>query len=479
MNQDPDVGEEIERRRRRRGLFWLSNSSLARKIVFFNLSALAVLAVGLLYINASRSNLDQYFVNSLASEAELVSNLIETQLPVGAPVNLGAGDGVDLDQLMSRLRLDLGAELYVFDTEQTQVIRLVGTKETSLQLQQSPTPVTDIVVGFWSRLNALFRGAKEVAPLDLDAMVLVAVPDALKGETQVIAEHFHMNGYVSAVAPIMQNDRAVGVVGLLKTGDAINQIIAQDRERMLQMFLVATLISIGLSLVLASIIASPIADLAAAAEVGGSQNRKRKTGARIRIPDYSGRPDEIGRLSKALRGMVSALYHRIATNEQFAADVAHEIKNPLASLRSAVGTMRLAKKDEQRLKLLEVIEHDVRRLDRLVSDISNASRLDSELVKEEQESFDLFTMLGNLSEHYREEVRSKQIEFITDLPRDPLIINGLEARLAQVFVNLISNAVSFCEEGDAIRLWARQRQNRVLIVVEDTGPGIPDEALLK
>lgn len=177
--------------------------------------------------------------------------------------------------------------------------------------------------------------------------------------------------------------------------------------------------------------------------------------------------------------MVTALYHRIDGNEQFAADVAHEIKNPLASLRSAVGTMRVAKREDQREKLLNVIEHDVRRLDRLVSDISNASRLDSELVREEQESFDLIQMLDNLAHYLGEQAQQKGVEFITDFPKDPIVIMGLEARLAQVFVNLITNATSFCEEGDAIRLWARKRDNRVVVVVEDTGPGIPEQALTK
>ena len=177
--------------------------------------------------------------------------------------------------------------------------------------------------------------------------------------------------------------------------------------------------------------------------------------------------------------MVSALYERIDANEQFAADVAHEIKNPLASLRSAVGSLRMVKKEEHRVKLLDVIEHDVRRLDRLVSDISNASRLDSELVKEEEEEFDLLHMLGNLSEYLGQQASEKGIDFISDLPDTKFMMRGLEARLAQVFVNLITNAISFCEDGDAIRVWARRRENRVLVVVEDTGPGIPDQALTK
>jgi two-component system sensor histidine kinase ChvG len=177
--------------------------------------------------------------------------------------------------------------------------------------------------------------------------------------------------------------------------------------------------------------------------------------------------------------MVTALYDRIDANEQFAADVAHEIKNPLASLRSAIGSLRFVQKPDQRDKLLDVIEHDVRRLDRLVSDISNASRLDSELVKEEEQAFNLLKMITNISDFMGEEARAKGVEFITDLPSEPIVIDGLESRLAQVFVNLLSNAISFCEDGDAIRVWARKRENRVLVVVEDTGPGIPEQALTK
>jgi len=271
----------------------------------------------------------------------------------------------------------------------------------------------------------------------------------------------------------------VGAVVLVDTSGDVARISAAERERVLQMFLIATLISIGLSLVLASTISNPLADLAAAAEIGRERNRRRSGGGRIRIPDLTARPDEIGRLSGALRGMVGALYSRIETNEQFAADVAHEIKNPLASLRSAVGTMRIARREDQRERLLEVIEHDVRRLDRLVSDISNASRLDSELVKEAQEGFDLVALLENLAQYLSEEAGKKGVEFITDFPANPVVVTGLEARLAQVFVNLITNAISFCEEGDAIRVWARRRANRVLVVVEDTGPGIPQEALDK
>ncbi len=253
----------------------------------------------------------------------------------------------------------------------------------------------------------------------------------------------------------------------------------RDRERVLQLFVIGIVLSLVLSMILASTIANPLVDLANAAERGRDRNARKMSPSRIRIPDLTARPDEIGHLSGALRGMVAALYERIESNEQFAADVAHEIKNPLASLRSAVGTMRVAKRDDQRETLLEVIEHDVIRLDRLVSDISNASRLDTELVKEEEEVFDLVKMLGNINEFLGRDAELKGINYITDLPSEPIDVQGLEGRLAQVFVNLITNAISFCEDGDAIRVWVRRREDRVLVVVEDTGPGIPNGALTK
>ncbi len=238
-------------------------------------------------------------------------------------------------------------------------------------------------------------------------------------------------------------------------------------------------ISIVLSLVLASTIANPLSDLSDAAEMGRDKNARKLSPTRVRIPDLTGRPDEIGRLSAALRGMVGALYDRIESNEQFAADVSHEIKNPLDSLRSAVSTLQRANTDDQRSRLYEVITHDVQRLDRLVSDISNASRLDADLVKEEEEEFDLLRTLRNICGYHAGEARAKDVSFITDLPDAPILITGLEGRLAQVFVNLLSNALSFCDAGDAVRIWARKREDRILVVVEDTGPGIPDDALTK
>ncbi|MFZ3585334.1 sensor histidine kinase, partial [Loktanella sp. DJP18] len=347
-----------------------------------------------------------------------------------------------------------------------------------LQRENGRTYITDALSHAWSALHDLVPSSQTDVPaaLSLDPTEVAAImQNGIDVRTQQTAEG---TNFIVAT-PFEQDGRAVGVVSIASAARELDDLVRREREQVLRLFLVSIIVSVILSLVLASTIANPLADLAAAAELGRDKNARKMSPTRVRIPDLTGRPDEIGRLSGALRGMVQALYERIEGNEQFAADVAHEIKNPLASLRSAVGSLRIVKKDDHREKLLEVIEHDVRRLDRLVSDISNASRLDSELVKEVEETFDLLKMLGNLNEFLGREAGANGIEYISDLPDQAIMMQGLEGRLAQVFVNLITNAISFCEEGDAIRVWARRRENRILIVVEDTGPGIPDGALTK
>ena len=351
---------------------------------------------------------------------------------------------------------------------------------SSAESDDSPTLITDFLSSVWTKVAVMLRGNSESPEERFARDIQALIGDSLTGITTVETGKAIDGSTIFAVAtPIAREATVVGAVAIVSAAGEIDQLVRSERERVLQMFVIATIVSIGLSLVLASTISNPISDLADAAELGRDRDKGQSAGGRVRIPDLTARPDEIGRLSGALRGMVNALYDRIDANEQFAADVAHEIKNPLASLRSAVGTMRVAKRDDQREKLLSVIEHDVRRLDRLVSDISNASRLDSELVKEEQTEFNLLQMLENMAQFLGEDAKKKGVEFISDLPEQGITVHGLEARLAQVFVNLISNAISFCQDGDAIRIWARQRETRVLVVVEDTGPGIPEEALGK
>ncbi|MFW8595800.1 sensor N-terminal transmembrane domain-containing protein [Cribrihabitans neustonicus] len=482
VSPDPAMAQEMQVKRARRGLLTLKGSPLTRKIITFNLIALTILVAGILYLNSSRQSLVAQRAGALVSEAMLVADVFEAELPSSGAVSLAAGDGIDPARTLAGLSLRGGVEAFVFDISGNLISHAKGVSRGDAlnalnENRRGRTLISDGLSALWPAAGS---SPAEGGAVPMEDRLRGLVERAVSGGTGIEAVVDTSGGTVfSAATPIVHNGRALGVVALTSPTGEIDTLVRGERERVLQMFVVALLVSVGLSLVLASTIANPLADLAEAAELGRDRNNRKSNPGRVRIPDLSARPDEIGRLSRALRGMVKALYTRIDSNEQFAADVAHEIKNPLASLQSAVGTLRMVKRDDQREKLMDVIEHDVRRLDRLVSDISNASRLDAELVKEQEEEFDLLTMLGNLNQYLGEDARSQGIDYITDLPRQPVMIQGLEARLAQVFVNLITNAISFCEEGDAIRVWARRRANRVLVVVEDTGPGIPDQALSK
>ncbi|WP_371170329.1 sensor N-terminal transmembrane domain-containing protein [Aliiroseovarius sp. 2305UL8-7] len=504
---------ELRDKRAQRGLISINRSPLARKIITFNLLGLVVLVAGVLYLNPFRDSLLIQRELGLVVEAELIADVFEAQLVQASDIQAAAPPDAseqpetaqsvatglapvdpeptvvpepDFAETLSDLHLPVGLEVFVFNADEALVARSVGvpkaepTPVDGLQREVGSTVITDLLNAVWEAVSGIVAKSGSDMPLDTEVMARTLYPGALSGATRVSNGVDENGGTVFSVAtPILKDGVPVGVVAITSAAGELDQLVRAEREQLLQMFVIAILVSIGLSLVLASTIANPLSDLAAAAELGRDKDTNSVRTGRVRIPDLTARPDEIGRLSGALRGMVAALYDRIDSNEQFAADVAHEIKNPLASLRSAIGTLRLAKKDEHRGKLLDVIDHDVRRLDRLVSDISNASRLDSELVKEEEEAFDLLNMLRNLTEYLSNEGSDKGVEFITDLPPHPIHIRGLEARLAQVFVNLITNALSFCDEGDAIRVWARRRENRVLVVIEDTGPGIPEQALSK
>lgn len=468
--------ERLKEGRGGRSIVGLNRSPLARKIIVFNLMALVLLAVGVLFMNPFRDSLALQRQLGMVRQAELIASVYEAHLRTGKI-------GFDFRTPLQDIELDPVLEVFVFDpTGQLLASRVGQGTGTLVTDPDQPTILTDFLEGVWDVVTVLFRQGRtdRTDTIDPADNARAAFEGARGGD---VVTRVTRNGegsiYFTVATPIRVADDLVGVVAITSNSDEIDRLVRYEREQILQMFFLAVVLSISLSLMLASTISNPLSDLAAAAEVGRDRNSRRVAPSRVRIPDLAARPDEIGRLSIAMRGMVSALYDRIDANEQFAADVAHEIKNPLASLRSAVGSLRFVKKEDQRAKLLDVIEHDVRRLDRLVSDISNASRLDSELVKEDEEEFNLLKTLSNLCQYLSQQAGEKGVDFIIDLPSDPISIHGLEARLAQVFVNLVTNAISFCEDGDAVRVWARRRENRVLIVVEDTGPGIPEQALTK
>ena len=477
------VEQELRAARDRRSVFALNRSPLARKIILFNLLGIVVLVAGMLYLNPFRDSLVLQRERALAFKAQLIADVLEERIAsFGSTIDTSRAD-----QALARIGLAEGLFVHIFAPDGTV---LSSSSDISVNparpvqgLVERPERImwiTDFLNRLWDyTADLITRDTGGAAPLDVQAQAQALIPEALSGATVLSRGQSPDGAIYLAVSAVDGSAGIAAVVAVSTAAGEVDDLVRAEREQLLQFFVVALLISIVLSLVLASTIANPLSDLADAAELGRDKNARKLSPTRVRIPDLTGRLDEIGRLSAALRGMVGALYDRIESNEQFAADVSHEIKNPLASLRSAVSTLQRANTDDQRSRLYEVITHDVQRLDRLVSDISNASRLDADLVKEEEEEFDLLRTLRNICDYHAGAARAKDVSFITDLPDAPILITGLEGRLAQVFVNLLSNALSFCDAGDAVRIWARKREDRILVVVEDTGPGIPDDALTK
>lgn len=291
---------------------------------------------------------------------------------------------------------------------------------------------------------------------------------------------------LSAAAPVQKIRQVMGVIVLTREGKAIEQAMNQIRFEILTIFMGSLSVTIFLSLYLAGLIGRPLKKLARAAEqIRHGQNRQ------IEIPDLSHRHDEIGELSLALRAMTHALWDRMDTIESFAADVSHEIKNPLTSLRSAVETAAIVKNQKDKDKLMEIIQHDVQRLDRLITDISNASRLDAELSRDEMVSLDIYLLLHKLADAHKNPMErsglrdnftgrsaddSPQIRVITQAT-PPIFVRGNETRLAQVFENLISNALSFSPEKGLVTITISVEKSNVRITVDDQGPGIPENKL--
>jgi two-component system sensor histidine kinase ChvG len=298
---------------------------------------------------------------------------------------------------------------------------------------------------------------------------------ALRGESgSAVRSDPQTGGLVISVAvPVQRYKQVLGAVMLSSGNGEIEEELRTVRLELLRIFGVALLVTILLSLYLAGTIARPIRRLADAAE------RARGRGARVEIPDLIGRGDEIGELSRSLRDMTDALWQRMSAIESFAADVAHEIKNPLSSLRSAVETVARIEDPVKRRRLMAIIQDDVERLDRLISDISDASRLDAELSRQEVSPTDIGAMLRalvDMHETTRADSAPHLVLELADRGRE-LIVPGIESRLSQVFVNIIANAVSFSPPDGEIRIRAGLDGRAVLVSVEDRGPGIPEDKL--
>ena len=517
---DPPLGRDDWAGRARRRLSRFFNryvfTSLTQRIVILNMGALVVLLVGIVFLNQFRDSLIEAREESLLTQGEIIASAIAARAGVDADaitidpdrlLELKAGESTypmpsptenldfsinpeDVAPLMTRLITPTRTRARLYDRDGIIIIDSARLYSRG-QILRGPLDEPDKSEG-WSpeALWLRFRNWFWQSDLPLyeetpggNGTAYGEVVQALTGTPAARTRRTDGGDTIVSVAIPVQRFRAVLGVLLLSTeaGD-IDEILEQERLAIARTFAVAAGVALLLSILLAWTIASPLRRLSAAA-----QRVRRGVNTREQIPDFSYRRDEIGHLSGSLAEMTEALYARIEAIESFAADVSHELKNPLTSLRSAVETLPLARKSEQRDRLLAVIEHDVQRLDRLISDISDASRLDAELARADASAMDLVELLKGFHATHKAledglEARDDTAglpELVLDLPkpdRRPLVVSGHEGRLGQVLANLIENARGFVpQDGGRISVRLRRKgDDEARITVSDNGPGIPE-----
>lgn len=481
-------------------------SSLTRRIVFLNLAALLVLLSGILFLNQFRAGLTEARIESLLTQGEIISGAIAASASVQTNtitidpdrlLELRSGESIaafedEEDALEFPINPELVAPVLrrlisptrtrarIYDQEGTLILDSRALYASGQILRFDLPPVEAVPAWYellWQRAKLWLRRGDLPLYSEVDGGNGRNYPEVVRALSGTPASEVRVTDQgeltVAVAVPIQRFRAVLGSLLLSTQGGDIDAIVQAERLAIFRVFLVAAIVTILLSILLASTIAGPMRRLAAAAD-----RVRRGVNTRGEIPDFTKRRDEIGHLSQALRDMTDALFTRMAAIESFAADVSHELKNPLTSLRSAVETLSLAKNEEQRERLLSVILHDIRRLDRLISDISDASRLDAELARQSSEPVDLWLLLDTVVAIARETATatSPTIELtVDDAFKDQLFVLGDDGRLGQVVNNLLDNACSFTGSDGSVRISAVCDDDDVVITIEDDGPGIrPD-----
>ena len=497
------------------------SSSLTRRIVVLNLGGLVVLMIGFLLLNQFRADIIAAREQSLTTQADIIAAAVAASAGVDtdaitidpdkllqlAPGQTAAPSQSDEEAIQFSINPErVGPVLHRLVTP-THTRARIYDSDGRLLLDSRSLSAHGVVVrsdlpdsaerrGLFDRLAGVVRNflATPSAPRPenpwlVDGMTVPEVKSALLGKTEVAARiNNEGETIVSVAVPIQYMMATRGALQLSTQGGDIDRVIASERWAIFRFFVVLASVMLVLSLSLANTIAEPVRRLATAAE-----RVRRGIRSREQIPDFTARTDEIGHLSRALREMTMALYSRLDAIESFAADVAHELKNPLTSLRSALETLPRVHADHSRDRLIAVMQHDVRRLDRLISDISDASRLDAELARGEASQVDVAALLRAVVAMSQDFPRANgtRIELSIESrrgrhPEADFLVVGHDSRLAQVVTNLIDNACSFSEPGGTVRVRlaraARSSENEppekwVVITVDDDGPGVPPHAL--
>jgi two-component system sensor histidine kinase ChvG len=489
-----------------------SFSSLTRRIVSLNVAGLLALVVGILYLSQFRAGLIDARVQSLVVQGEIIAGAIaasgtadsygstmdrEKLLELQPGENYGPVDegltGLEFSinpervaPVLRRLISPTKTRARIYDRHGYLILDSRNLYIPGEVVRLDLPPPDQAKPGFVRRAWYAFRSWLGRGDLPLYHEL---GPDAGKDYPEVAqamsgtksAYMVRVNDFgeviVSVAVPVQRFREVRGVLLLSTQGGDINQAVESERLQIVKLFVILLGVMVVLSMLLAGTIAGPVRRLAE-----GAERVRHRIRSRVEIPDLTSRRDEIGHLSGALRDMTSALYSRIEAIERFAADVAHELKNPLTSLRSAVETLPLAKTADSQQRLLAVIQHDVRRLDRLISDISDASRLDADLQRDEMAPVDLTRLLNTVVTVQNETQNAGRATVSLSFEGGgPLafVVPGHDSRLGQVVNNLIDNARSFAPPDSTVRIACRRLRDEIEIVIDDDGPGIRPEAFDK
>ncbi|MEH6753968.1 MAG: stimulus-sensing domain-containing protein [Alphaproteobacteria bacterium] len=461
------------------------SSSLTRRILAINLLVLAVPVGGFFFLDQYQESLIDAEIEALRVQGEVFAGALGAGAVVIAP---GVGQLVDpvrASLMLRRLTAPTQTRARLFSENGALVTDTQALIDPRGLVRVRELPPTD---GFapWTWLRDRFEAVLNWSPNQGELPIYQErVPQrasdyreaisALTDEAGATVRRHESGGMVISVSiPVKRYKQVVGALMLSHGSGEIERAMRAIRIDILQVFGVALAVTILLSVYLAATIARPLKRLAAAAE-----RVRSGSGRYTSIPDFAGRRDEIGDLGRDLRAMTEALWQRMDAIERFAADVSHEIKNPLTSLRSAVETVARVEDPAQQKKLMSIILDDVARLDRLISDISDASRLDAELSRDPPSELDLRDVLSALVDIH---AATSEVNIVMDVqPGSDLTICAFEDRLGQVFRNIITNAQSF-SPADGRIVVAASRSNRrdgdvVIVTVDDEGPGIPEANL--
>lgn len=438
-------------------------TGLTLRIMGINALCIVILMLGALNFGRYETNMITAKLDTFQTQAGLIADSFSA-------VDFNQVNRKALAVNLQRIRDKTGYELLIVDSEGRSIIQTTPT-ETLLEPFSHNEPDKAIPT-----FKDFVRSAVNLVPNRSRIAAFPKTPDHLPDIQNAFAVNNDLNVWrlpdeqlvLGAAVPIYNEDTVKATLYVLRSGQDIVQDVYYFWQQIFNLFLLTLLATVILSIYLSGLIARPLRQLARTAEL-----IRRKKSRAIEIPDLSNRHDEIGELSLVMRDMTESLWNRLDSIEQFAADVAHELKNPLTSLKSAIETLKIAKKKSDQTQLLKILQHDVERMDRLITDISQASRLDAELSREKHDVIDLGHVLSKIVDRYQTHYGAQYSIHLYLPDNEGLYIESLESRITQVFDNLLDNALSFTPKGGAVSITAWQKGQNVMISVDDEGPGIP------